>query len=129
MDDIKIQRYTEDEACYVFDLIESEGEDWIEYALTKKDEYKRALSQSITYVMMDQKLCIGYIRCKEDDGFGVYVYDLLVRQGYRGHHYGKKMIEYVKSLYPKQDFYIMSDIDPYYMKQGYTRVGSIFQVK
>lgn len=124
-----IKRYHQNDYPVVHDLIISEGDDWIEYAQTKKSEYQQALHQSLTFIMMENDICIGYIRCRDDDGFGIYVYDLLVRQGYRGHHYGKLLIDHVKSLYPSDDFYVMSDVDPYYIKQGYERIGSIFQVK
>jgi hypothetical protein len=30
--------------------------------------------------------------------------------------------------YAQQPVYVMSDVDPYYEKQGYQRVGSIFEV-
>lgn len=124
-----IKPYHSSDYPAVLDLIISEGEEWIEYTLTKKNEYHQALVLSLTFIMMEDDICIGYIRCRDDDGFGVYVYDLLVRQDYRGRHYGKQLLEHVGNLYPDQDFYIMSDVDPYYIKQGYTRVGSIFQVK
>lgn len=124
-----IKPYHSSDYPAVLDLIISEGEEWIEYTMTKKNEYHQALFRSLTFIMMEDDICIGYIRCRDDDGFGVYVYDLLVRQDYRGRHYGKQLIEHVRNLYPEQDFYIMSDVDPYYIKQGYTKVGSIFQVK
>lgn len=124
-----IKQYDQYDYPSVLDLIISEGEEWVEYALSKKEAYQQALHSSITFIMMQDDLCIGYIRCRDDDGFGIYVYDLLVHQGYRGHHYGKMMIDHVKSHYPEDDFYIMSDVDPYYIKQGYERIGSIFQVK
>jgi len=124
-----IKPYHSSDYPAVLDLIISEGEEWIEYTLTKKNEYHQALVRSLTFIMMEDDICIGYIRCRDDDGFGVYVYDLLVRQDYRGRQYGKQLIEHVRNSYPDQDFYIMSDVDSYYIKQGYTRVGSIFQVK
>jgi len=80
------------------------------------------------YVYLEEDDLIAYIRCKEDSGFGVYVYDLLVRQDKRGNQIGKKLIEYVKDEYKNQSIYIMSDVDSYYEKCGYKKIGSIFEV-
>jgi ribosomal protein S18 acetylase RimI-like enzyme len=72
-------------------------------------------------------LC-GYLRFKEDNGFGVYIYDLLVTKSCRGRGIGKKLIEQVCSDYPEEDTYVMSGADGYYEKLGYSREGSIFKV-
>ena len=69
------------------------------------------------------------MRCRDDNGFGIYVYDLLVRKSYRGHGIGRKLIEYLCIKHPLDTVYVMSDVDEYYQKQGYRREGSIFQVQ
>jgi hypothetical protein len=71
----------------------------------------------------------GYVRCREDDGFGVYIYDLLVRKTHRGKQIGKTLMEWVFKDFPNQTIYVMSDVDPYYEKLGYRREGSIFKIK
>jgi len=65
---------------------------------------------------------------EEDNGFGVYIYDLLVRKLYRGGQIGKALIEQFQHDFPEQSIYIMSDVDIYYEKLGYRRIGSVFQV-
>ncbi|MDD8014460.1 MAG: GNAT family N-acetyltransferase [Acidobacteriota bacterium] len=89
-------------------------------------KYGRALANSITYVACDGDVLCGYLRCREDDGSGVYVYDLLVRKTCRGRGIGRKLMEFVCASYPEEAVYVMSDVDEYYQKQGYRRVGSIF---
>ncbi|MGI6659235.1 MAG: GNAT family N-acetyltransferase [Dethiobacteraceae bacterium] len=69
------------------------------------------------------------MRCREDDGFGVYIYDLLVRKTHRGRQIGKSLIEWVCQNFQDQPVYVMSDVDRYYEKLGYRREGSIFEVK
>jgi len=69
----------------------------------------------------------GYIRCLEDNGFGVYVYDLLVRKSYRGRQLA--LMERVYQDFPGEPVYVMRDVDLYYEKLGYHREGSIFQIK
>lgn len=81
------------------------------------------------YSKADETLVCGYARCREDDGFGVYVYDLLVRKAYRGREIGKSLMERVCQDFPDQPVYVMSDVDSYYEKLGYRREGSIFEVK
>ena len=94
-----------------------------------RDKYIKALESSITYIACDETLICGYVRCREDDGFGVYVHDLLVRKNHRGRQIGKSLMERVCQDFPDQPVYVMSDIDQYYEKLGYRRVGSIFEVK
>ena len=121
---------TNNESCYkdFLDLVLSE-ESFIEYSTTKKEDYMKALDESIVYLAYEESLCIGYIRVKKDCSFGVYVYDLLVRKSHRGHKYGKKLLEHVIQSFPDQHIYVMSDEDTYYQQLGYKRIGSIFEVK
>ena len=113
----------------LFNLIKSEGEDWSDYTSELgRNNYIRAIDTSIVYVIYESNEIIAYIRCKEDNGFGIYVYDLLVRQDKRGNKLGQLLIEKVKNDYPEQSIYIMSDVDEYYIKCGYKKIGSIFEV-
>lgn len=58
-------------------MIADEGDEWIDYhGSTGRDKYIKALESSITYIACDEALVCGYARCREDDGFGVYIYDL-----------------------------------------------------
>ena len=124
-----IQKYCkEDEPC-LFDLIKEEGEEWIDYhGELGRNKYTRALETSVVYVAYDGDVLCGYARCREDSGFGLYVYDLLVKKSYRGRQLGKMLVAQAAADYAQQPVYVMSDVDPYYEKQGYQRVGSIFEV-
>lgn len=51
------------------------------------------------------------MRCREDDGFGVYIYDLFVRKSYRGREIGKSLMERLCQDFPEQPVYVMSDVD------------------
>ena len=127
---MEIKKYTRTDESLLFDLLIDAGDDWSDYhGLTGRNKYRKALESSITYIACDENLVCGYIRCREDDGFGVYVYDLLVRKSYRGRQIDKSLIERVSQDFPDQPVYIMSDIDSYYEKLGYLRVGSIYKVK
>lgn len=113
----------------LFNLIKSEGEDWSDYTSELgRNNYIRAIDTSIVYVIYESNEIIAFIRCKEDNGFGIYVYDLLVRQDKRGNKLGQLLIEKFKNDYPEQSIYIMSDVDEYYIKCGYKKIGSIFEV-
>ena len=114
----------------LFNLIKSEGEDWSDYTTELgRNNYIHAIETSIVYVIYESNEIIAYIRCKEDNGFGIYVYDLLVRQDKRGNKLGQLLIEKVKNDYPEQSIYIMSDVDEYYIKCGYKKIGSIFEIE
>ncbi|NLN82444.1 MAG: GNAT family N-acetyltransferase [Clostridiales bacterium] len=124
-----IKRYSQADEALLFDMLREEGEEWSDYYNQKGyDKYKKALVSSITYVVYDGSTLCGYARCREDDGFGVYVYDLLVRKSCRGRQLGRMLMEQVCRDFAGQPIYVMSDVDPYYDKLGYRKEGSIFQV-
>ena len=127
---MEIREYSKTDESLLFDLLIDEGDDWSDYhGLTGRSKYIKALESSITYIAYDETLVCGYARAREDDGFGVYIYDLLVKKTHRGKQIGKILMERVRKDFPNQPVYVMSDIDPYYKKLGYRREGSIFEVK
>jgi len=127
---MEIRQYSKANESSLFDLLVDEGEEWRDYhGVAGRDKYIKALESSITYLAWDDDLVCGYARCREDDGFGVYVYDLLVRKAHRGRQIGKSLLERVCQDFPNQPVYVMSDVDSYYEKLGYRREGSIFEVK
>ncbi len=126
---MEIKNYTKTDDEQLFDMMRDEGEDWAcYYAETGIGRYKKALRNSRTYVAYEGAVLCGYVRCREDDGFGVYIYDLLVRRAYRGHEIGRKLMEWVRSEHPDDVVYVMSGVDGYYEKLGYSREGSIFSI-
>jgi ribosomal protein S18 acetylase RimI-like enzyme len=126
---MEIKRYSKADETLLFDMLVDEGDDWSDYhGSAGRGKYIKALESSITYIACDKNLVCGYARCREDDGFGVYVYDLLVKKSYRGRQIGKSLMERVCQDFPDQPVYVMSDVDPYYEKLGYRREGSIFEV-
>lgn len=126
---MEIRRYHKTDESLLFDLLMDEGEEWKGYhGPDARNQYIKALESSVTYVACEENLICGYTRCREDDGFGVYVYDLLVRKTHRGKQLGKSLMERVYKDYPHQAIYVMSDVDAYYEKLGYEKEGSIFQV-
>ena len=127
---MEIKKYSKVDESLLFGLLVDEGDEWIDYhGEAGRDKYIKALETSTTYIACDGLLVCGYVRCREDDGFGVYVYDLLVRKTHRGRQIGKRLIERVCQDFPDQSVYVMSDVDSYYEKLGYHREGSIFKVK
>lgn len=127
---MEIRWYIKEDESLLFDLIIDEGEEWIDYYSEEgRKRYIKALESSITYIALYNNIICGYVRCKEDDGFGVYVYDLLVGKFYRGRNLGKRLMERVCIDYPNQPIYVMSDVDIYYEKLGFQKIGSIFEAK
>ncbi|NLM20542.1 MAG: GNAT family N-acetyltransferase [Peptococcaceae bacterium] len=127
---MEIKKYSKAYESLLFDLLVAEGDEWSAYhGPAGRAKYIKALESSITYIACDENLVCGYARCREDDGFGIYVFDLLVRKSYRGKQIGKRLMERVCQEFPVQPVYVMSDIDSYYEKLGYRRAGSIFEVK
>lgn len=124
-----IRPYQKGDTDELFAMMEKEP-DWDEYCNEKnKENYLRAIQTSITYLLFEEEKICGYARCREDDGFGVYVFDLLVDANCRGKNYGRFLMEQACKDFPEQTVYVMSDVDPYYEKQGYQKEGTIFIVK
>jgi len=124
---IQIQKYNPPKDYeQLLALMQSEGEEWEEYLDPK---YQVNLAQSITYVAYCDEVLCGYSRSMSDFGYFVWVIDLLVDKQYRGHSIGQQLLEGIQLDFPDQKVFVMSDVDAYYEKLGYTKEGSIFKVK
>lgn len=128
--DITIRRYEPKDDSVLLSLIEHEGDGWKDYWYgANRLKYQKALASSITYLLFRGKELCGFTRCRDDDGYGVYVHDLLVDKKHRGYEYGRMLMEAVCRDFPDATVYVMSDVNPYYEKLGYEVEGSIFVVK
>jgi len=114
----------------LFDMMQEEGLEWKgHWGEEGAPKYKAALAQCIVFVAYEKDELCGFARCRNDDGFGVYIYDLLVRKQKRGKNIGRGLMDKVCETFPGDVVYVMSDVDIYYEKQGYSREGSIFIVR
>ena len=125
---MQIRRYNKiiDEEKLIKMIEDEEGWDYAEKGTVEK--YKIALGSSVTYVAYDGDVLCGFSRSLDDYGFYIYVCDLLVVQASRGKGIGSKLMEYLYRDYPSHVVYVMSDVDDYYEKIHYKRIGSIFEV-
>lgn len=94
----------------------------------RKEDYKRLLFQSETFVAYMKDELVAYTRCIQDGGFNVWIVELLVNPRFQSQGIGGRLLEYVKSLYPFEDVYVLSEEDEYYMKKSYKKIGSIFEI-
>jgi len=127
-----IRQYTINDEAALFDLLVSEGDDWKCYFEdAARRDYAAVLLESLTYIALTEQEITGYIRCRKDGAFDVYVYDLLVGKAHRGQNIGKSLTAHVADLFPDSDVYLLSgtDADGYYAKQGYDDIGTIFQFR
>jgi ribosomal protein S18 acetylase RimI-like enzyme len=124
---VQIRRYTPADEPGLYDLIRSEGNEWRGY-WSRWTAYVQALDRCEVFVAVDAAEVCGYVRCIEDPGFGLHVIDLLVAQQQRGQRVGRLLLETAAGQFSGVPTYVHSDVDPYYAKQGYRRVGSLFQV-
>ena len=123
---IRVYRKADDEGKLMKMIEDEEGWTYSDDSISEK--YRIALENSITYVAYEGDVLCGYSRSIDDCGFYVYICDLLVKPEYRGKNIGRKLMECIYADYPNQMVYVMSDVDGYYKKQGYQRIGSIFEV-
>ena len=126
---MEVRRFRKEDADGVMKIMEIEGEEWKDYWGTENAEmYRSALEKSITYVAdSDGEIC-GYSRSVDDFAREVIVVDLLVTSKHRGKNIGSQLMEVLYNEFPNKEIYVMSDVDIYYEKQGYEKVGSVFEV-
>ena len=115
-----------DESQLMAIIKDENGWDYADEAMS--EQYKRALENSITYVAFYEETLCGYSRSIDDGGFYIYVCDLLVKPAFRGMDTGRKLMECICNDYPDHEVFVMSDVDGYYEKIGYERIGSVFKV-
>ena len=125
---MEIRKYIKKDEQQLFDLMEREGEEWVDcWGELGKPSYVKALEEDVTYVAIcDDKLC-GFVRCI--GSFSIYIDDLLVDKAYRGREFGRHLMETVCKSHPDKEVYVMSDVDEYYLKLGYEKVGTLFAVR
>ncbi len=124
-----IRRYADADSDALFALLCSEGENWGDYHRdggSGWEKYTAALRTSIVYLLFEEEKLLGYVRARDDDGFGMYVYDLLVHGDARGKGCGRALLEKLREEAGGGAVYVMSDQDGYYNRLGYRRAGSIF---
>ncbi len=127
---MKIRAYQkEKDEDQLMRMIEAEGDEWADYTNDiGSEKYKSALENSITYVAYSESRLCGYSRSINDNGFYIYVCDLLVEPKSRGNNIGRQLMEYIYNDYPDHQIFVMSDVDEYYEKLGYKREGTLFEV-
>ncbi len=90
--------------------------------------YRKRLSESITYVCYNEKAFSGYLRAILDDGISVYISELFVVPEMRNNKIGRALITKLKTDYSNLSVYALSDEDLYYEKLGYRKVGSVYEI-
>ena len=125
---MKISKYNSMHENDVVSAI-SEDPDWGIYSIeTAIDLYRNTLQNSVTYVCYRNNEFCGFVRAVLDDGFAVYISELYVLPKWRNHKIGQSLLERVKSDYSSLTVYVLSDEDAYYVKKGYTKTGSVFEI-
>ena len=127
---IKIIEYTPKNEKQLFALIQREGDEWTYWQGNNWAKYQKALTTSVTYLIFVNDVLCGYVRCRDDSGFGVYVFDLLVDKNHRGNNYGRLLLEHLYLRFQNDPVYVLGDVYPYYEdKLGYEIEGKVYVVK
>ena len=124
-----IRPYTPADANELFALIKREGIEWTYWQDDNWIKYQKLLSECVNYIIFEDGQLCGYVRGRNDGGFGIYIYDLLVDKTCRGKEYGRLLMEKVCHDFPCDNIYVLSDVNPYYEKLGYVKEGTVFIVK
>ncbi len=124
---MEIRRCAAPDVDAVLAMIRDEGGEWECYCGEgREDAYRSALESSITYLAFEGGVLCGFARCRDDDGLGLYVYDLLVAGPYRGRRAGRELLRHICARHRGETVYVLSDVDAYYEKLGLRRAGSVF---
>ena len=125
---MKISKYNPEHADDIFAAIR-EDTDWDMFSNDAAiDSYRKSLKNSVTYVCYNGNEFCGYLRAIPDDGFAVYVSELFVIPEWRNHKIGQSLLERIKSDSSGLTVYALSDEDAFYVKTGYTKIGSVFEI-
>jgi len=92
----------------------------------RENAFRAALESSITYLAFEDGALCGFARCRDDNGLGLYVYDLLVAGPYRGRGIGRELMMHICAQHRGETVDVLSDEDIYYEKLGFQRAGSVF---
>jgi ribosomal protein S18 acetylase RimI-like enzyme len=124
-----IRRYTPDDHPALQALLEREGEEWKDcWQGACREKYRTALEGCIVYLLLEDDVLCGYLRCLNDFGYGIYIHELLVDRESRGMEYGRLLMERVCEDFPEDTVYVMGGHD-YYKKLGYGTEGIIYIVR
>lgn len=125
---MQIRQFQDTDIEDLFDLMRREGEEWTYCHEKNRAKYTYAMNHSIAYVVIENNILCGYVRCKDDNGFGIYILDLLIDKQYRGKEYGRMLMKTVCDSFPEDIVYVTSDADLYYEKLGCQKEGTVFRV-
>ena len=107
LDGIIIKKYTAVNEQEVFAMLEQGGDELSGYWRgLDRERFQKALVSSITYLIYENGVLGGLARCRDDEGFGLYVYDLLVDKRYRGKGYGRLLMNFAARDYPSSPIYL-----------------------
>ena len=124
---VEIYPYRPEHEEPLLQMICGEGEEWAIYWREPNNwHYRRLLSDSITYVAMEDGQLCGYMRVL-DDILNLYVCDLLVTEGNRGQGLGAALMSRLTDDYPDVPIYILSGNDEYYEHIGCVKEGSVYR--
>ena len=125
---MKISKYDSKHEDDIVSAI-SEDPDWDMFSNDAAIElYKTSLINGVTFVCYNKNEFCGYLRAILDDGFAVYISELYVIPKWRNHKIGQSLLERVMSDFSNLTVYALSDEDAYYVKKGYTKIGSVFEL-
>lgn len=115
---LEIKSYSEERDFE--NIIQScKNENWTKFFLEKKEQFRKALKVSYTYVAYVDKRYCGFIRCITDSFFTIYCCEIIVDMEYRRMGIGRKLIQNVLEKFPNCSMDVLSDNDSFYQANNF----------
>lgn len=120
---MEILKYSE-KRDYGFIMKSCENERWESFYTDKKDDYKKALESSYTYVLYENGAYCGFIRGITDGFFTLFIPEIIIDAEYRHRGYGTALINRLRAEFPDTRTDLLSDNDAFYISQGFHKLGT-----
>lgn len=122
---IKIKDGTEKDIENVINACIAEG--WGTFA-SRKEDFKKAISNSILIVAYDSDNFVGFTRAISDGYITTFLCELLIVKEYRNKGIGRMLVNHIMNVYPNTRLDLISEADGFYEKLTFRKVGTGYRI-
>jgi len=119
---------------YIDDLMNLYKNEWWSNTRSKEEVTKMLQNTTFVFGMVKDNKLIAFCRVLSDKVYKAFIFDVIIRQDYRGHGLGEKLIDLVLN-HPELknvksfELYCKDDMVPFYEKFGFKKVEDLAFLK